>query len=267
MSYPFVPAPRCAGRPLILGHRGASATAPENTLASFTQALAEGADGVELDAWRCATGEVVVIHDEETTRTCGERLRVPGASLTALRRLDAGSWKEPRFRGERIPLLREVFEALPGAVINVELKARLGLPDAALANAVARIVADAGARARVVVSSFDFTLVRAFRAAAPQVATGLVFEPAWHRPLRVQLATTWLHSSALHPDLRLCTPERLSRWHAAGQSICAWTVDAPEEVARLTRAGVAGLICNRPGEARRAVDAALAAVGGPGSGR
>jgi glycerophosphoryl diester phosphodiesterase len=257
MSHPFVPAPRLADRPLVIGHRGASATAPENTLAAFTQALDEGADGVEVDAWQCATGEVVVIHDEETTRTCGERLLVPAAPLGALRRLDAGSWKGARFRGERIPLLREVFEALPGSVINVELKGRPGRPGQALASAVARVVADAGATARVIVSSFDFFLVRAFRAAAPRAATGLLFEPAWHWPLRVGLAAAWLRPSALHPDLRLCTSERLAGWQAGGRAVNVWTVDAPDEVARLTRAGVAGLVCNGPGAVRRLVDAAL----------
>jgi glycerophosphoryl diester phosphodiesterase len=246
------------GRPLVLGHRGASASAPENTLAAFRRALADGADGVELDVWRCATGEVVVIHDEETTRTCGERLGVPEASLAALRRLDAGSWKGAGFRGERIPLLGEVLEALPGAIVNVELKARAGRAVIAwTAEASARSIADAGAGDRVIVSSFDFGLVRAFRAAAPHVATGLLFEPSWHRPLSVPLAAAWLRPSAFHPERGLCTPGRLAGWRAAGRAVIAWTVDDPGEVARLTRAGVAGLVSNDPGAARRAVESAL----------
>jgi glycerophosphoryl diester phosphodiesterase len=261
MTFPFVPAPRLPGRPLVLGHRGASSTAPENTLAAFTRALAEGADGVELDAWRCATGEVVVIHDEETTRTCGERLAVPEASLAALRRLDAGAWRGAPFRGERIPLLAEALEALPGAIVNVELKARTGRPDVALAAGVARVVADAGAASRVIVSSFDFGLLAAFRQAAPRVATGLLFEPSWYRPARVALGTLWLRPSALHPALSLCSPARLAAWVSAGRAVTAWTVDAPDEVARLTRAGVAGLVCNGPGKVRRAVEAALAGAG------
>ena len=260
MTFPFVPAPRRDGRPLILGHRGASATAPENTLAAFTRAMAEGADGVELDAWRCATGELVVIHDEETARTCGERLTVPDATLAALRRLDAGAWKGEQFRGERIPLLAEVLEALPDAIVNVELKARRGRTDAALAAGVARVIAGAAAGGRVNVSSFDFALLGAFRRAAPQVATGLLFEAWWHRPLRIPLAAAWLRPSAYHPDLGLCTPGRLAGWQAGGRALLVWTVDDPGEVARLTRAGVAGLVSNGPGAARRAVDAALAGL-------
>jgi glycerophosphoryl diester phosphodiesterase len=255
MTFPFVPAPRRPDRPLVLGHRGASADAPENTLAAFARALAEGADGVELDAWRCGSGEVVVIHDQETTRTCGERLAVDRAPLAALRRLDAGGWKGAAFRGERIPLLAEVFEALPGAIINVELKGRAGRPDLALAAAVARLIADAGAAERIIVSSFDFALLAAFRPHAPAVATGLLFEPAWHRPVRVALASAWLRPSALHPARSLCTPARLAGWAAAGRALNVWTVDGEAELTRLTLAGVAGLVSNVPGAARRAVDA------------
>jgi glycerophosphoryl diester phosphodiesterase len=219
--------------------------------------MAEGADGVELDARCCGSGEVVVIHDDETTRTCGEPGRVAVTGLRRLRALDAGAWKGERFRGERVPLLREVFEALPFAVINVELKGQGGRAAAALASGAARIIADARAGDRTIVSSFDFSLLAAFRAAAPRVATGLLFEPAWHRVARVALATAWLVPSALHPALVLCTRERLAAWRAAGRGVVAWTGDDPAELARLAREGVDGLVCNAPGAARAAVEAAL----------
>src|SRR5512138_1617646 len=143
MARTVPPAPRVPGRPLVLGHRGASADAPENTLAAFRLALAQGADGVELDVWRCATGEVVVAHDEDARRVAGVDLRIRDAPLAALRALDVGAWKGDRFGGERIPLLAEVLEALPGAVVNVELKA--AGRDVRLAAAVARVIAQAGA--------------------------------------------------------------------------------------------------------------------------
>jgi glycerophosphoryl diester phosphodiesterase len=253
MDLPLVPAPRASGRPLVLGHRGASAVAPENTLAAFQLAVAGGADGVELDVWRCASGDVVVIHDEETTRTSGERWTVPETPLSRLRALDAGAWKGERYRGERIPVLAEVLEAMPGALVNVELKSRRGRPDLALAPAVARVVAAARAEARVIVSSFDFGLLAAFRAAAPRIATGLLFEAAWHWRLRVPWASWRLRPSALHPDRRLCTPEHLARWTGAGLAVNAWTVDEPAEIARLAAVGVTALIANDPAAAREAV--------------
>jgi glycerophosphoryl diester phosphodiesterase len=253
MHPPAVPAPRAAGRPLVLGHRGASAQAPENTLAAFQLALAGGADGVELDVWRCATGDLVVIHDEDTRRTCDRALPVPESPLAALRALDAGGWKGDLYRGERIPVLAEVLEALPQAVVNVELKARPGRPDPALAVAAARSIRAARAAERVIVSSFDFALVAAFRAAAPEVATGLLFEAGWHWRLRVPLAVARLAPSALHPDRRLCTPGRLARWAARGLAVNAWTVDGPGEVGRLCAGGAAAVISNDPAAARQAV--------------
>src|SRR5512141_12305 len=132
-------APRVAGRPLVLGHRGASADAPENTLAAFRLAMQQGADGVELDVWRCASGEVVVAHDEDLQRVAGSPLRIPDARLDELRAADVGAWKGARWRGERIPRLDEVLEALPGAVVNVELKSRGGR-DLGLAHAVAEVI-------------------------------------------------------------------------------------------------------------------------------
>src|SRR5512138_1004030 len=111
------PAPRAPGRPLVLGHRGASADAPENTLAAFRLAVDQGADGVELDVWRCATGEVVVHHDADTRRTAGERVRIDRATWAELRALDVGAWKGAPFRGERIPTLAEVLEAAPSVLV------------------------------------------------------------------------------------------------------------------------------------------------------
>lgn len=259
MTFPFVPAPRLPGRPLVLGHRGASAEAPENTLAAFRLAVAQGADGVELDVWRCGSGEIVVIHDESTARTCGQALSVPEAGLTALRGLDAGAWRGARFRGERIPLLAEVLEALPGAVVNVELKARRRGGDPALAAGVAAVVAAARAEARVIVSSFDFGLLAALRRAAPGLATGLLFEAAWHWRWRLPLGLATLRPSALHPDRGLCTPARLARWRRAGLAVNTWTVDGAGEQERLARGGVAALITNAPGPARAVVARAAGA--------
>jgi glycerophosphoryl diester phosphodiesterase len=246
-------APRAAGRPLVLGHRGASAEAPENTLAAFRLALAQGADGVELDVWRCATGEVVVAHDEDARRVAGAPLSIPDAPLAALRALDVGAWKGERFRGERIPLLAEVLEALPGAVVNVELKSRGR--DLRLAQAAARVIARAGATRRVLVSSFDWRLLVAFRLAAPDVPVGLLFDGdrAWR--LRLWAALRLLGPSAVHPDRRLVTPERARAWTARGLAVNVWTVDEPAEVVSLAALGATAVITNVPGRTLAALRA------------
>src|SRR5512138_1041133 len=249
MARTVPPAPRVPGRPLVLGHRGASADAPENTLAAFRLALAQGADGVELDVWRCASGEVVVAHDEDTRRTAGEPLRIPDAPLPALRALDVGAWKGDAFRGERIPLLEEALEAVPGGVVNVELKSRGGR-DLRLAAAAARVVARAGAAPRVIASSFDWRLLLAFRLAAPEVPVGLLFdgERAWRA--RTWIATRLFAPAAVHPDLVLVSDARLRAWSARGLAVNVWTVDDPADAARLARGGAAALVSNVPGRIR-----------------
>lgn len=237
------------GRPRVFGHRGASAEAPENTLCAFRLAMEQGADGVELDAWCCGTGEVVVIHDEETRRTAGGTLRVPEAPLGALRALDAGRHKAERFTGERIPLLAEVLEALPLALVNVELKGRGG--DGRVAAAAAGVIRDARAEERVLVSSFDFRLLAAFKKVAPSLPLGLLFEEGHLLRLRTCLAARRLRAAAVHPEARLCTAGRMEGWRARGLLVNVWTVDEPEEARRLAALGATGLITNLPGRVVR----------------
>ncbi len=237
------------GAVLAFAHRGGAfhpeLEGLENTLTAFRLAMEQGADGVELDVWRCATGEVVVIHDEDTLRVAGEALRIPAAPLAALRALDVGAWKGARFRGERIPLLSEVLEALPGATVNVELKGHAR--DRRLAPAAAEVIRRAGAEGRVIVSSFQAGLLGAFRDAAPEVARGFLFEGNKMWRLRVALALRRSHPAAVHPAAALVTAARARRWRDMGLKVNAWTVDAAVEVERLAALGASALITNVPG--------------------
>jgi glycerophosphoryl diester phosphodiesterase len=236
----------------VLGHRGASAEAPENTMAAFRLALEQGADGFELDVWRCGSGEVVVAHDENALRVAGSPLRLAVDPLPRLRALDVGAWRGVRFRGERIPLLEEVLEAFPSAVVNVEMKSARW-PDLGLAREVARIVREARAGSRVVVSSFACTLLAAFRRHAPEVPSGYLVAPGKAWRVRAAVCTRLLRTPAIHPARQLVTPERAGRWRAGGLRFLVWTVDDAAEVERLARLGAAAVISNRPGEARDAV--------------
>jgi glycerophosphoryl diester phosphodiesterase len=240
------------GRPLVLGHRGASAEAPENTMAAFRLALERGADGFELDVRRCASGEVVVAHDEDALRVGGSPLRIAEDPLPRLRTLDVGVWRGERFRGERIPLLEEVLGAFPAAVVNVEMKSS-GWPDLALAREVARVVRAARAEGRVVVSSFHCALLAAFRRVAPEIPSGFLVGPGRAWRVRAAVCTRLLRTPAIHPARQLVTDEQAGRWRAAGLRFLVWTVDDAFEVERLARLGAAAVISNRPGEARAAV--------------
>ncbi len=235
-------------RPVILAHRGASTVRPENTESAFTEALAEGADGVELDVMRCASGEVVVVHDEELGRLAGRPLKVRETPWSELKLLDVGSWFGASYASARLLTLPQALEVLgDGALCNVELKGK-GFGDPKLAPAVAQILAAAPKPERFVASSFNpFHLFR-FREAAPHLATGLLFSPGQNLLLRTASTAPLLKVSALHPEQRLCTVAHLRRWRASGYDVATWTIDQPAAAVALHGAGVRVVISNRPGE-------------------
>lgn len=243
-------------RPLLIAHRGASAERPENTLAAFQRAGELGADGVELDVMRCASGEVVVFHDDDLARLGGPgrtaRDQVRALPLAALREIDLGM-------GQRIPLLSEVLEALaPGLLLNVELKSPPDwlsrARDDGLASEVAQLLRHHSFESRALVSSFDPLLLARFRAVAPEIGIGLLFGSDQGLPLRQAWSAPLLRPLALHPEAVLLDAVTLGRWHARGYAVNVWTVDDPAEQRALTALGVDALITNHPAEARRVVE-------------
>jgi len=229
--------------PLIIAHRGASADAVENTLAAFRRARADGADGVELDVMRCATGEVVVFHDDDLERLGKRAGLVRATPLAELRAIDLGG-------GERIPLLDEVLEELGPLLVNVELKSQSALADDGLAAAVAAILRRHAARARALVSSFDPLLLGRFRLRAPDIATGLLFAHDQSLALRRAWAAPLLQPTALHPEAALVDAAAVAGWQARGYAVNVWTVDDAAELRALAALGVDGVITNRPKFAR-----------------
>jgi glycerophosphoryl diester phosphodiesterase len=225
----------------ILGHRGASADAPENTVPAFQAALAQGADGVELDARLCGSGEVVVFHDTTLQRLVGRQERVAQLPWTTLRTLEV---EGPTGRA-RIPLLEEVLEALPRtAFINVELKAdAFGVE---LARRVGRLLLQGGHEKHVVVSSFQPVCLLALAAVAPGLKRGYLLEPKQPYWLESSVARL-VGRDAVHPEDGQVTLQRVQAWHGRGREVAVWTVDEVERARTLRGFGVDTLITNRPG--------------------
>src|SRR5215471_2935140 len=168
---------RTLGRAVrILGHRGASSDAPENTLAAFRLALEQGADGVELDARLCRSGEVVVFHDERLERLTGATGRVADASWADLARLEVRAGPAGAAPG-RIPLLSEVLAALPRtAFVNVELKSE-DWNGTRVAEAAGALLEAGRHGDHVVVSSFDPRCLLRLALAHPRLPRGLLLDP------------------------------------------------------------------------------------------
>src|SRR5512138_572189 len=161
-------------QPVIFAHRGASAHAPENTLSAFELALAQQADAIELDAKLTADGQVVVIHDPTVDRTTGGHGRVKDLSLAQLRSLEAGSFFSEKYRGEKIPTLEEVFEAVGKRMfINVELT-NYNSPRDQLVEMVCMQVKKFSLQKRVLFSSFFSSNLSEAHAYLPGVPRGLL---------------------------------------------------------------------------------------------
>ena len=238
----------------ILGHRGASSDAPENTLAAFQLALAQGADGVELDARLCGSGEVVVFHDERLERLTGAAGRVAETPWSTLGRLEVRAG--PPFAAPgRIPLLSEVLEALPrSAFINVELKSE-SWRTAAVAEAAGELLLAGRHEGHVVVSSFDLRCLLRLALSHPRIRRGLLLDPDRPQLPQRALALPLVGRDAVHPEASRVSEADVRHWHATGREVAVWTVDDPDVARRLRAWGVDSLITNRPGALRKALGA------------
>jgi glycerophosphoryl diester phosphodiesterase len=233
-------------QPIIFAHRGASAHAPENTLAAFELALAQNADAIELDAKLSADGRVVVIHDSTVDRTTDGHGRVNDLSFTELRSLDAGSFFSEKYRGEKIPSLDEVFEAVGRRTfINVELTNYYS-PRDQLVETVCMLVKKFELQKRVIFSSFFASNLSKARAYLPKVPRGLLAFNGWLGAWARSFGFDFGNYQALHPHLKDVTPQQVQRVHRLKRRIHVWTVNASEDMRRLFQWGVDGIFTDDP---------------------
>jgi len=227
-------------RPAIIAHRGASRYAPENTLAAFHMAVEQGAEALELDVALSAEGEVVILHDDTVDRTTDGTGRVGALTLADLKRLDAGSFFSPAFRGERIPTLAEVLEAVGHKIlINIELKANLKWADPLPAK-VAEIVQRHGLEDGVLYSSFSPWALARIHKLTPQVPIGFLTLPGFLGKLGAGLFGRWLPHQARNPSFKEVTPDGVAHLHRQGKRVYPYTVNQLEDIQRMIRAGVDG---------------------------
>lgn len=254
--------------PMVIGHRGYSSRAPENTLAAFRLVLEHGIQGVELDVHRCATGEIVVAHDETLQRTAGVPVKLREAPYGQIREHDVGRWFGEEFAGERVPLLEEVLELLGGRVfVDIEIKhyaTQLGRAHEGSVEAeTVRLIRRHGLGGRSIVSSFDPFVVRRVRLLAPEVPVAAIYADTPDLPRFVRRGGARFYSGAtvMKPNHAKATARHVRFHHRRGRLVVPWTVD-DEELARVLAArGVDALVTNRPGEIRNALVRAAGIAG------
>ncbi len=245
---------------LIIGHRGASRDAPENTLASFRLAWAQGADGIEADFRLTRDNRIVCIHDATTGRTAGIDLGVEESDLAELRRLDVGVWKGERWAGEPIPTLEEVLAQLPPAKrLLIELKS-----GPRIVPVLRDVLAGSGFDPAVTtILAFSEEVVVASRLAIPGCTTLWLTDYRRNRlvggwrpdpgQVLAVLERTGAHglASRAHPCLDAAFVTAL---RDRGRELHVWTVDALRTARRFRDLGVDSIMTNRPGWLRERLE-------------
>ncbi|MCO5172146.1 MAG: glycerophosphodiester phosphodiesterase [Planctomycetes bacterium] len=252
---------------LVIAHRGASADAPENTLAAVREAVRQTAHAIEVDLHQTRDGAVVALHDADVGRTTDGRGRVGDMTLAEVRALDAGSWFAPEHAGERVPTLAEVLAATPHDVLLVlEVKDGGCVYPGIEERVVAAVRAAGRPRGATVLKSFDPDVLETFAALAPELPRlyvvvarvpwlGLAIDrrPRLTDPLERDV--TWLQVHAAFVTGRL-----VRRAHERGYRIVAWDAQSECRMRRMIELGVDAIETDHPARLR----ALLEAAAGPG---
>lgn len=226
----------------IIGHRGASGHAPENTLAAFRRAVELGARFIETDLQLSRDSRIVAIHDDTLDRTTNGRGPVHRLTLAELRELDAGSWFDPRFAGERIPTLEEILQLAreSDVVFYLEIK-----PGGAwgIEHTLVGALREAQEVVRPVVLSFDAATLAAVRRIEPTLMTGLLFQ--WPREDAIERAIS-VGARQLAPHGGQVTPELVTKARRNDLQVVTWTINDPAQMRALISAGVDGIMTDYP---------------------
>jgi glycerophosphoryl diester phosphodiesterase len=235
-----------------VGHRGASAYAPENTLASFRAAKTKDADYFELDVQQTKDGVPIVIHDTTLSRTTDAETRYPNRSpwrvrdftLGQIERLDAGSWFSARFRDERVPTLAATLRAMEGSDLRLLLELKNpSLYPGLTRRVVERLRADPDwlLPDRLIVQSFDWASVQEFHRLMPAVQTAVLGTPATAR-----LTEIAHYARYVNPRSETIDAAYVRQVHAHRMKVFAWNADSQAVMERLVDDRVDGIIADRP---------------------
>ncbi len=238
-----------ASEPLIVAHRGASHDAPENTIPAFELAWQKNADAIEGDFYLTTDGKIVCFHDGNIKRVTGVDLEIKECSYDQLRDLDAGAWKDEKFKGTRIPTLKQVLEVVPdGKMIYVEIKCGPEIIPSMLKEFEKSGLKDE----QIVIISFNESVIKAMREKAPQYKanwlSGFKEENGVVTPtLESVLATLKdIKATGFSSSHKLIEKDFIDAVKNAGYEYHVWTVDDTDIANRFKTWGAGSITTNRP---------------------
>jgi len=274
-----------AGAIDVIAHRGASAYAPENTLAAFALAAEMKADWFELDCTLSEDGEVIVIHDNSVDRTTNGEGRVSRLSLAQLKQLDAGTWKAAEFAGERLPTLGESLDLAKELQIGVYVEIKNSHDDSSVMNKIIAMseghhrfrpsvkrqllsmIRDSGSRnfvltqksieairerdmeRQAVIQSFSPIICTVARLEAPEIRTELLGGKDDEKPHRWPMYVRWaelMEVDGFNTNNGTLDEVLLAQFHADKMTAAVWTIDDEDDMRRLAQWGVDAIITNKP---------------------
>ncbi len=231
-------------RPEIVAHRGASADAPENTLAAVNLAWEVNTDAVEIDVYLTKDGQIITSHDGDTMRASGTKLVIKDTAFDELRKLDVGKWKGEKFAGEKMPSLADVLDTIPdGKRILIEIKCG---PE--IVPEFMRVIGESGKRSRqLAVISFSSEVCKAVKDVLPQLQVYWLCSPREGKATE-QIATA---RAAGANGIDIQGTELLTMAYAkaikdAGLRLYVWTIDSPAVAKRMAALGAEGITTNKP---------------------
>ncbi len=247
----------------IIGHRGASYDAPENTLASVRLAFEQGADASEIDIYLTKDKRIIALHDKTTKKTTGKDWKPGDRTLAELATLDAGSWKDPKFAGERIPTLEAILDVIPeGKKLVIEIKSGPEI----LAPLRAVLEASPKYPAQIVIIAFDWENIVGAKQCLPRVPCYWLYDTTPHVDKKTGKISDYPHELLARCkaagldglDIKFdsqITPEFIKQMGDAGMGLIVWTVNDPQVARRLADLGVIGITTDRPAWLRQQMQA------------
>lgn len=230
-------------KPAVVAHRGGKKTVPENTMAAFRAAIEQGADGIELDIHKAKSGELVVIHDADISRTTDGAGHVPDMTWAELQTASAGAKFDPKFASERIPLLSDVLKLVNGKVVlNIEVKnwpkQYPGIDDDLIA-----MLKSYPEPEKIIISSFDHELLRSIHEKAPQYTLGILDSAILYEP---KAYGDKIGAKFWHPDFHTLRRDVVRRAKETGMKVIVWTVNDPKEWQEAIDMRVDGIVTDDP---------------------
>jgi len=228
--------------PWVIAHRGASAVAPENTMAAFRRAVELGADCIETDLHLSRDGRLVILHDATLNRTTNGEGPVKNLTLAELRELDAGRWFSQQFAGERLPTIEELLDFAGQVDLSLYLEIKGGAGYGVERAVISALRGRKESKAAVVLC-FDASVLDRIHQLDRLVMTGLLFESDPEAMVREAVR---VGARQIAPRGDCITPELIADAHRRGLKLVAWTVNEPTQMRALAAAGIDGIITNHP---------------------